>query len=132
MSLTDVNILVVEDEQLTSTYLARVLSVKNWRVDTAHDAARALALAREKQYDAVVLDAGTVGMDGADLCRRLLEVQPAVHGIFLAASPTINTIYAAVESGADRVLSKPVDPNELVRVLEDQLADEKEPGDGAR
>jgi DNA-binding response OmpR family regulator len=123
MNASDVNILLVEDEQVSSTYLAKILSVKNWCIDTAHDAMKALALAREKEYQAVVLDSGTIGMDGAELCRHLREMQPNVRGIFLTGLPNISNVFSAMDSGAERVLSKPVDPQELVHAIEEQIAE---------
>jgi DNA-binding response OmpR family regulator len=122
MTASDINILVVEDEQVSSTYIAKVLSVKNWRVDIAHDAMKALDLVRERGYHAIVLDSQTVGMKGAELCRHIREVQPDVREIFLTGMPNITTVYQAMESGAERVLSKPVAPQELVRAIEEQLA----------
>ncbi len=37
----------------------------------------------------------------------------------MTGTTNIETVYLAVEAGADRVLAKPVDPIELVRVLEE-------------
>ena len=37
----------------------------------------------------------------------------------MTGTQTIDTVYQAVEAGDDRVLAKPVDPAELVRVLEE-------------
>jgi response regulator RpfG family c-di-GMP phosphodiesterase len=61
-------------------------------------------------------------MKGAELCRHIREVQPDVREIFLTGMPNITTVYQAMESGAERVLSKPVAPQELVRAIEEQLA----------
>lgn len=123
MVASNINILVVEDEEVSSIYIAKILSVKNWRVDIAHDALKALSLVREREYHAIVLDSGTVGMDGAALCRQIREVQPNVREIFLTGLPNIVTVYQAMESGAERVLSKPVAPQELVSTIEEQIAD---------
>jgi DNA-binding NarL/FixJ family response regulator len=58
---------------------------------------------------------------GANVCRRIRESQPRARNVFMTGTPNIATVYQAVEAGADRVLAKPIDPTELVHVLEEQL-----------
>jgi two-component system response regulator HydG len=122
MGTRTVNILIVDDEQRTCAYVAKILSRRGWHVDTALDGPHALDLAGKTKYDAVVLDYRLPGMDGAEVCRRIREAQPEVRGVFLTGYPTIDTVYPAVAAGAERVLAKPVDPAELVHTLEEQLA----------
>jgi CheY-like chemotaxis protein len=122
MNTSNVNVLVVDDEQRTREYLAGILSAKGWRVDTAGDGPAALELAERTKYDAVVLDYRMPGMDGAETCRRIRQLQPDVRGVFVTGFPTIDTVYPAIAAGAGRVLAKPVNPAELVRTLEEELA----------
>jgi len=91
-------------------------------VDTACDGPTALELVERTKYDAVVLDYRMPNMDGAETCRRIRQVQPEVRRVFVTGFPTIDTVYLAIGSGADRVLAKPVNPVELVRTLEEELA----------
>ena len=121
MDTRSVNILVVDDDRRTCSYLARILSAKDWRVDTACDGSTA-ALAQETPYNAVLLDYRMPGMDGAELCRRIRERQPDVRAVFLTGIPTIDTVYPEMPAGGTRVLSKPVKSAELVSTLEDELA----------
>ena len=58
---------------------------------------------------------------GANVCRHIRESQPRARNVFMTGTPNIDTVYQAVEAGADRVLAKPIDPTELVYVLEEQL-----------
>lgn len=122
MASTLVNILIVADDEEACVHVANILSARDWRTDTAWVASKALDLARKNAYDAVVFDFRRPGLDGADLCRRIRETQPNVHQVFLTGTPRIDTVYQAMEAGAERVLAKPVDPTELVQVLEEQLA----------
>jgi CheY-like chemotaxis protein len=88
----------------------------------AENGPASLDLAQKKTYDAVVLDYRMPGMDGVEVCRRIRELQPEIRQVFLTGFPSINTVYPAIEAGADHVLAKPVDPAELLRVLEEELA----------
>jgi DNA-binding response OmpR family regulator len=121
MKTGNVHILVVDDDRRICNYVAKILSSRDWEVDTAFNGEDALQLAHKTSYDVMVLDYRMPGMDGAELYRRIREEQPDVRGVFLTAFPTIDTVYPAMEAGGDRVLAKPVDPNELVRTVAEQL-----------
>jgi DNA-binding response OmpR family regulator len=121
MSNRIARILVVDDEPNTCKFLARVLSAKAWGVDTACDGATALNLVRRNRYDVAILDYRMPGMDGAELCRRIREIQPDVREVFLTGYATIDKVFPAIQAGAERVLAKPVDPGELIAVLESQI-----------
>jgi DNA-binding response OmpR family regulator len=117
-----INILVVADDEETTTYLSKILSAKDWHADQAWVSSRALELARQNAYDAIVFDYREPGLEGADICRRMREVQPDAPHVFVTGVQRIDTVYPVVEAGADRVLAKPVEPSELVHVLEERLA----------
>jgi DNA-binding response OmpR family regulator len=117
-----INILIVGDDEETCTYLAKIISAKHWRTDTTWIGSKALELARQNVYDAVVFDYRKPGLDGAEVCRRIRASLPDARHIFMTGTTNIETVYHAVEAGADRVLAKPVEPTELVHVLEEQLA----------
>lgn len=129
-----VNILVVDDEPSISAYLGQILSQRRlrwdldirpsdreWHVDTAGDGPSALELVGRNTYDFVVLDYRMPGMDGGQLCRRIRESQPGIYTVFLTGYPTPDVLDSAIEDGARQVLAKPVNPEELIRVLETQL-----------
>ncbi len=115
-----IKILIVGDDEQACTYLSQMLSVK-WQTDMSWIGSKAVELARKSVYDAVVFDYRKPGLDGADVCRRIRAAQPAARVVYMTGTQNIDTVYRAVEAGADRVLAKPVDPAELVSVLEEQL-----------
>jgi DNA-binding NtrC family response regulator len=121
MTTNTPSILVVDDERVTCAFLAKALTMNSWRVDTASDGAAALELVSQKHYDAIVLDYRMPGMNGADLSRLIEALAPGTPRILLTGYPTIDTVFPAVESGIARVLSKPVDTNELIGVLAEQM-----------
>jgi CheY-like chemotaxis protein len=122
MTDTTIKILVVGDDEEACTYLAKILSTRDWRTENAWIGSKALELARKNAYHAVVFDYRNPGLDGADVCRRIQQAQPHAHTVFVTGTPNIDTVYRVVEAGAERVLAKPVDPAELVQILEEQLA----------
>jgi len=125
MSDTTPRILVVDDERNTCRYLASILTVDGFEVDTATDGKSALGLVRENEYQVAVLDYQMPGMNGVELFKEIQQLQPQMIGIFLTAYPTIDTVFPAIESGIRRVLAKPVDPVNLTRVINECMAVEK-------
>lgn len=117
-----ITILIVGDDEQACTFLASILAAKEWQTDIAWIGSKALELARSREYRAVVFDYRQPGLDGAEICRLIQEAQPGAHRIFMTGTPNIDSVYRAVEAGAERVLAKPVDPSELIKVLEEQLA----------
>jgi len=60
--------------------------------------------------------------EGAKLFHQIRGKQPDMIAVFLTGDPTIGTVYPAIDAGATRVLAKPISADELLRVVEDQLA----------
>jgi two-component system, OmpR family, alkaline phosphatase synthesis response regulator PhoP len=118
---TTINILVIGDDEESCTYLAKMLSARDWQTDIAWIGSTALDLARKNVYDAIVFDYRRPGLDGADICRRIRGSQPEARIVYMTGTQNIDSVYRAVEAGADRVLPKPVDPTELVHVLGEHL-----------
>ena len=106
MATTTINILVVGDDEEGCTYLAKMLSAKDWQTDIAWIGSKALELARTNSYDAIVFDYRRPGRDGADVCRRIRGTQPTARHVFMTGTPNIETVYLAVEAVADHVLAK--------------------------
>ena len=67
------NILVVDDDPQIVRFLERGLVHKGYSVATARDGAEALAEAREKQPDLVILDIMMPGLDGIEVSKRLRQ-----------------------------------------------------------
>ena len=64
-------VLVVDDDPKILSLLRRGLSFAGYAVDTAVDGEAALAAARDRPPDVVVLDVMLPGVDGLEVCRRL-------------------------------------------------------------
>jgi two-component system alkaline phosphatase synthesis response regulator PhoP len=106
-------ILVVEDEPNIAEICRDYLTRAGFRVITAGDGPRGLALARREQPDMVVLDLMLPGMDGLDVCRELRR-ETEVPIIMLTARIDERDRLIGLELGADDYLSKPFSPRELV------------------
>jgi two-component system alkaline phosphatase synthesis response regulator PhoP len=107
------HILVVDDEPRIAEIARDYLERAGFRVAIAGTGADALALARTKRPDLVVLDLGLPQMDGLDVTRALRK-QSNVPIIMLTARVDERDKLIGLELGADDYMTKPFSPKELV------------------
>ncbi len=107
------HILVVDDEPRIAEIARDYLERAGFRVAIAGSGADALALARSKRPDLVVLDLGLPQMDGLDVTRALRK-QSNVPIIMLTARVDERDKLIGLELGADDYITKPFSPKELV------------------
>lgn len=107
-------ILLVDDDALTSSALAELLSDDGNQVRAAPEGDQALALAREFLPDIVITDLCMPKLGGFGFVVALREAMPETPVIVLSAhSETANRL-SAFELGADDFVPKPIDYPELV------------------
>jgi DNA-binding response OmpR family regulator len=102
-----VRVLVVEDEKRLAATLKRGLSSEGFAVDVALDGPQGLWMAREHEYDAVVLDIMLPGMNGYKICGTLREEGKWMPILMLTAKDGEYDEAEALDTGADDFLSKP-------------------------
>lgn len=108
------HILVVDDEEAVCWALERALKGEGHSVSVAASAEDALAVAKRKRPDAVVLDVRLPGMDGLSALGRLREVSGDAPVIVVTAFGNLGTAVRAVEGGAFDYLAKPFDLNQAL------------------
>ncbi|HVU00985.1 MAG TPA: response regulator [Polyangiaceae bacterium] len=120
-------ILVVDDEPLVAKSLRRAL--RGHQVTVAHSGAEALELLRDGSYDRVLCDVMMPGLSGPDVYRAL-EAEGRLGSlgfVFVTGGAFSADVAEAVRSTGARVLKKPVDPGELVRLVTSRNAAGSEP-----
>lgn len=110
-------ILVVDDDRVTSTVLARRLKRKGYEVSTAYSGEEALGTLDSNAPDVIFLDVSMPGMSGLEVLERIrgLELDAAV--IMMTAYGTEDLAVEALRRGADDYLRKPLDTDELDAIL---------------
>ncbi|HSL82964.1 MAG TPA: sigma-54 dependent transcriptional regulator [Thermoanaerobaculia bacterium] len=114
-------VLVVDDEAYVRESLATLLGRRGFDARTAGGYDEALGSGSLDGVDAVVTDLKMPGKDGTALLRRLSEVAPRVPVIVLTGHGTVPSAVECLKIGAADYLLKPVDPDELLVVLERAL-----------
>jgi two-component system response regulator MprA len=107
------NILVVDDDVSIAAALRRALIYEGYQVDVAPDGSLALARARERIPDLVILDVMLPGLDGVEVCRRL-RADGDVPILMLTARDRTADRVLGLDAGADDYLVKPFAYDELM------------------
>jgi DNA-binding NtrC family response regulator len=111
-------ILVVDDAEGIRTYLASLLELRGFQVDTAEDGRRAIALLEAgADPDVVLMDVMMPGMDGLETLRRMHERWPTLPIVILSVVGRASTIVQAMQLGAADYLNKPFEEEELEATL---------------
>jgi two-component system response regulator HydG len=109
------SLLLVEDRETLRTVLAKALG-ERFEVEAVKDGSAAIARLQETSFAVVVTDVRMPGADGMAvlLAARELDVPPEV--VLMTAYAEVPAAVAALKAGAYDYLSKPVEPDDLVRI----------------
>ena len=105
-------ILVVDDEQLLVKGIKFNLENEGYQVETAFDGKKALELARNNNYDLIILDLMMPEIDGLECCMKIREFSN-VPIIMLTARGEDADKIIGFECGADDYITKPFNILEL-------------------
>jgi CheY-like chemotaxis protein len=130
------HILVVDDVEKNTRFLADLLGAKGYRTSKANSGAQALELIEGTAPDLVLLDVMMPGMSGYEVCRTLrADPRHALLPVVMvtALDPAAERTNG-LDAGADDFLNKPINQAELlarvrsllrVKTLQDQLLRER-------
>jgi CheY-like chemotaxis protein len=116
-------VLVIDDEPDVRWLLRLSLERVGHEVLLAEDGLRGVAMAQKQHPDAIVLDLMMPVMDGYGVLHALEKDQRTsrVPVVVLTAKAIPEEENRATSAGAVRFLTKPFDPNDLARELEELL-----------
>ena len=118
------NILIIDDEQIQRDMLQGFLNKQGYKVFTAADGKSGLSLFMEHPVELVLLDHRMPDMNGDEVLARIKEINPGVRTIMITAYGAVNMAVRVMQLGADDLLEKPVDLEELlsrIQAIEDEL-----------
>ncbi|NLL46103.1 MAG: response regulator transcription factor [Clostridiales bacterium] len=105
-------ILVVDDEKLLVKGIKFNLETEGYKVEAAYDGEEAVELARNGNYDLIILDVMMPKLSGLDACMRIREFS-TVPIILLTAKTEDTDKIIGFEYGADDYITKPFNILEL-------------------
>lgn len=111
------HVLLVDDEAINLLSLERFLSRKGYRVSSAPDGQAALALADRDPPDLVVTDMRMPRLSGAELVHRLRIARTDLPVVIVTGYTAEDGRIAAMATPGLTLLTKPLDPLELLAVI---------------
>lgn len=117
--MSDCFVLLVDDEADFVSVLAERLEARGLTVETAEDGETALVKARDRTFDAILLDMAMPGLDGIQTLRGLLKINSDLQVILLTGQATLRQAVEAMKLGAMDLLEKPAEIDTLVAKIED-------------
>jgi two-component system KDP operon response regulator KdpE len=111
--MTNITVLVVDDEKPLRDFVRRNLEVRNFAVRIASNGLEALAIFNTQNVDLVILDVMMPRMDGLETIRRIRQ-SSLVPIIVLSALGEESDKIRALNLGADDYLTKPFGVGELL------------------
>jgi len=122
-------ILVVDDVPSVTALLCAVLESRGHSVVECNDGASALAELAKHGFDLVVVDMMMPGFDGIEMVKRLRAQGHTLAVIAMSGGsddfPAAYSLKMSEMHGADRLLFKPFDNDELVAAVDELLAERR-------
>jgi DNA-binding response OmpR family regulator len=118
-------ILIAEDEPRLASFLEKGLRSNGFATTVAEDGAKASLMARDQEFDLLVLDLGLPGKDGTEVLRELRSSGQRMPVIILTARDDVSDKVSGLEGGADDYVTKPFRFEELLARVRARLRDER-------
>jgi DNA-binding response OmpR family regulator len=107
-------ILIAEDEPRLASFLEKGLRAAGYATTVCEDGITAAAIARDSEFDLVVLDIGLPGQDGFAVLRELRSAGQRLPVLVLTARDEIADTITGLDLGADDYVTKPFVFEELL------------------
>ncbi len=111
-------ILLVEDERVTRHRIQKMLEDAGYDVTPATNGKEALSCLDKETFDLMLLDIWMPEMNGLDVLNELSNGASCPKVVVMTADDTPQTLVDAVRHQAYQYLAKPVEPDELLAVVE--------------
>jgi PAS domain S-box-containing protein len=111
------HIIVVDDEAELMSALCEMLAGQGYETAGFLTGAEALAVLKDQEFDLLLTDMMMPGMDGIELIRAGLDIDPNLIGIIMTGHGTVQTAVEAMKTGAFDYILKPFKLNALLPLL---------------
>ena len=115
------NILIVDDEPTILKSFAFFLKKEGFTTFTAESCQKAEELLLNNDFCVVVTDISLGDADGTELLKKVVEIDPDIPVILITGQPSVKSASEGVRLGAFDYLTKPVEKEQLIRVVDKAL-----------
>lgn len=116
-------ILIVDDSEITISFLKDLLENYNFEVMTCNDGLEGIQKASELKPDLIILDLMMPNLDGIKTLqvKNVLKDIKDIPVIVISANTDRRNVLAAIDAGASKVISKPLQKDILIDYLSELL-----------
>lgn len=115
------SILVVDDDESICKTISLILESRGYKVDVAYSGEKAIEKSKAKAYNIALLDIVLPDIQGTKLLKALQETKPKMIKIMVTGYPKLDNAIEALNYEADAYLTKPVNLENLIKVIEEKL-----------
>lgn len=112
-----ISVLLVDDEKDFVESLAERLELRDFNVTTALSGNDAIILAKENDYDVIVLDVKMPGKDGIETLKEIKNIKQLTQVIMLTGHATVETAIQGMKMGAYDYIMKPTVTEDLIELI---------------
>lgn len=117
-----INILVVDDEPLVGELFKNSLNRTSYQVTTTLSSLEALELVNSRPFNLIFLDLVMPELDGAELFRRIRQVNKSIPVTIITGYPDSEVMKRAMEYGPFMVLKKPFTGDDILNAIRSFVA----------
>ena len=114
-------VLIVDDEAIVRESIRDWLKDAGYQVYTAETGEEALNLIEKQDFGIIVLDVRLPGKTGIKVLSEVKQQKPQIKSIVITAYPSAELAAEAMKLGAADYLIKPVNPDDLEKLIHETL-----------
>ncbi|MBD8514384.1 sigma-54 dependent transcriptional regulator [Photobacterium sp. WH77] len=127
MTISDnIEVLIIDDDQDVADAYQHLLEVAGYQTRTATDPLQALTLLHKEWPGVVITDMYMPGMNGKEVLHRIKSLDSTLPVILITGHGDIPMAVDALQNGAADFLQKPLQPAELITLLDKHLPKRKQ------
>lgn len=119
-------LLIVEDEDHNYTYIHEILKRTGVGLIRAESGMEAMSLFRKNKIDMVLMDIKLPDVDGYAATKEMKKLRPDIPVIAQTAYAMVQEREKCLQAGCDDYISKPFDPDKLIRLVERYIGNERQ------
>ncbi|MCT4601992.1 MAG: sigma-54 dependent transcriptional regulator [Marinifilum sp.] len=114
-------ILIIDDDATICLMLQGLLKRKGFEADTVFSAGEAIKKLEDDAFDLVLSDFRLPDFDGLELLQKIKAMHPSVPVIIMTSYADIRTAVSAIKMGAFEYVTKPLNPDEILLLINSAL-----------
>ncbi len=121
-----ITVLVVDDSDIIRNSLRNFFQDYNFEVITCHDGLEGIQKTKEYRPSLIFLDLMMPNFDGVKMLQviKVLDELKNIPVIVISANTNRSNVLAAIEAGAERVISKPLQKDVIIKHVNEILGSE--------